>query len=59
MSGAAEHVMDVDRRMDDTTALANDGSSVDVLMVALSPIARLSSRSDFVSLEETGAHQVL
>lgn len=39
MSGAAEYIMDIERRMDDTKVLANDGSSVDMLMVALSPVA--------------------
>ncbi|KAI9567205.1 hypothetical protein HD554DRAFT_2109710 [Boletus coccyginus] len=39
MSGAAEYIMDIERRMDDTKVLANDGSSVDVFMVALSSVA--------------------
>ena len=35
MSGAAEHLMDIERRMDDTRVLANDGSSADLLTRAL------------------------
>ncbi|KAI9462553.1 hypothetical protein HD554DRAFT_2126605 [Boletus coccyginus] len=38
MSGAAEYIMDVERRMDNAKVLANNGSSVDLLMVALSAI---------------------
>jgi hypothetical protein len=36
MSGAAEYIMDIERRMDETLVLANDGSTADVLMGALS-----------------------
>ncbi|KAI6155897.1 hypothetical protein BKA82DRAFT_4083748 [Pisolithus tinctorius] len=35
MSGAAEYLMDIERRMDETRVLANDGSTADVLMKAL------------------------
>lgn len=35
MSGAAEYIMDIERRMDQTRVLANDGSNADVLVKAL------------------------
>lgn len=38
MSGAAEYITDIERRMDDAKVLAKDGSSVDLLMVALSVV---------------------
>ena len=38
MSGAAEHITDIERRMDNTKVLANDGSTVDLLMSALSAV---------------------
>ena len=38
MSGATEHIMDIERRMDNTKVLANDGSIVDLLMSALSAV---------------------
>ncbi|KAH0836379.1 hypothetical protein J3R83DRAFT_7957 [Lanmaoa asiatica] len=38
MSGAAEYIMDIERRLDDVKVLANDGSSVELLMAALSVV---------------------
>ncbi|KAN0092599.1 hypothetical protein V8E55_003383 [Tylopilus felleus] len=38
MSGAAEHVMDIERRMDKTAVLANDGSTADLLASALEQV---------------------
>ncbi|KAH0833819.1 hypothetical protein J3R83DRAFT_10982 [Lanmaoa asiatica] len=38
MSGAAEYIMSIERRMDDTTVLANDGSTAELLITALSLI---------------------
>ena len=38
MSGAAEHVMDIERRMDKTAVLANDGSTADLLASALEEV---------------------
>ena len=35
MSGAVEHIMDIERRMDRTGVLANDGSTADLLASAL------------------------
>ncbi|KAI9567970.1 hypothetical protein HD554DRAFT_2172717 [Boletus coccyginus] len=35
MSGAAEYLMDIERRMDDTKVLASDGSTADLLMKTL------------------------
>ena len=35
MSGAAEYIMDTEKRMDETSVLANDGSTADILMRAL------------------------
>lgn len=35
-SGAAEYIMNVERKMDDTKVLADDGSTADLLMAALS-----------------------
>jgi hypothetical protein len=35
MSGAAEYITDIERRMDETLVLANDGSTADVLMGVL------------------------
>lgn len=35
MSGAAEYLMDIERKMDDTRVLANDGSTADLLTRAL------------------------
>ena len=38
MSGAAEYIMDIERRIGDTKVLAMDGSTVGLLMVALSAV---------------------
>ena len=38
MSGAAEYIMDIERRIGDTKVLAKDGSTVDLLMAALSAV---------------------
>ena len=38
MSGAAEHVMDIERRMDKTDVLANDGSAADLLASVLARV---------------------
>lgn len=38
MSGAAEHIMDIERRMDGTDVLANDGSTADLLANALAHV---------------------
>jgi hypothetical protein len=35
MSGTAEYLMEIERRMDQTRVLASDGSTADVLMGAL------------------------
>ena len=35
MSGAAEYITDLEKRMDEITVLSNDGSSADLLMSAL------------------------
>lgn len=35
ISGAAEYIMDIERKMDETRVLANDGSTADVSMCAL------------------------
>ena len=39
MSGAAEYLMDIERRMDDTRVLANDGSTADLLTRVLALVA--------------------
>lgn len=39
MSGAAEHIDDIDREMEDTLVLAKDGSSAHLLSSALSSLA--------------------
>lgn len=40
MSGAAEYIMDIERKMDQTSVLANDGSTVDALVGALTLVRR-------------------
>ncbi|KAI6121069.1 hypothetical protein F5141DRAFT_495978 [Pisolithus sp. B1] len=40
MSGAVEYILDIERRMDQTSVLANDGSTADVLMGALTLVRR-------------------
>jgi len=38
MSGAVEYIRDIERRMDDTEVLADDGSAADLLVAALSRV---------------------